>query len=165
VGLPARGVLEIRSADAEHAIAVFNPLVLSYFTRPPTEGELGLLSDLSRTARAASVNGGLLLTIARRNLAGGIDPRVREFFEKQVREHADRFGASAVVILMQGFGASLMRSFLTGLLFVANKRRLVQIFASTDEACRWLAPLHDLDPAALIEAYAQATASIAHQPG
>jgi hypothetical protein len=141
-------------------IAAYNPLVLSHFSRAPTDGELALLRTLANEARAAAVGGGILIVIARRNVSGGIDPRVRGFFEQMVREHSDHAGASAAVILMQGFGGSLMRSFLTSLLLLGGKRKLLQIFASADAACRWLAPLHGLDAATLIRAYEQATANI-----
>jgi hypothetical protein len=160
VALPARGVLEIRSSDSEHVIAAYNPLALSYFSRPPTDGELALLRRMANEARGAAISGGMLFVIARRNMTGGIDPRVREFFEQLVKEHSDRAGASAAVILMQGFGGSLMRSFLTSLLLVGGKRKLLQIFASVDVACRWLGPHHGLDAAALLGAYEQATKNI-----
>jgi hypothetical protein len=157
VAIPARGVLEVRSSDAEHAIAVYNPLVLAHFTRRPTDAELALIQSLTDEAIKAGVVGGMLLVAARRNVAGGIDPRVRKFFEHMVRENAAHFGASATVVRMQGFGGSLMRSFLTGLLLLSNKRKLLQVFANVDEACRWLAPQHELDPKELLRAYERAT--------
>jgi len=161
VTIPARGVLEIRSSDAEHVIAAYNPLVLTHFTRTPNKKELALMGALAEEGRAASIRGGMLFVIARRNISGGIDPKVREFFEAMVRRNAAIFGASAAVILMQGFGGSLMRSFLTSLLLLSSKRKQLQVFAAVDEACRWLAPQHELDPAALIQAYEEATANIA----
>ncbi len=165
VPVPARGVLEIRSADAEHAIAVYNPLVISYFSRVPKDNELALLRALANEALTQKIRGGMLMAIARKNAAGGINPKVREFFEEMVKKNSASFGASATVILMQGFGGSLMRSFLTSLLLLTNKRQILQIFASIDDACRWLAPQHDLDPPSLLDAYQKATASILARAG
>jgi hypothetical protein len=161
VALPARGVLEIRSADSEHVIALYNPLALAYFSRPPNDGELAVLRALAREGRAQALGGGMLFVVARKNIAGGIDPRVREFFEQLVRENSAKFGASATVVTMQGFGGALMRSFLTGLLLLTGRRNTLQIFSSVEDACRWLAPLHDLDAADLLQAYQKATANIA----
>jgi hypothetical protein len=160
VALPARGVLQIRSSDAEHVIAVYHPLVVAKFTRPPTDAELATLRSIADEGRAQGVSGGMLFVVARRNVSGGIDPRVRSFFEKMVRDNSAQVGASAVVILMQGFGASLMRSFVSGLLLLAGKRRMIQLFASVEPACDWLAPLHGLTAATLLQAYAQATATL-----
>jgi hypothetical protein len=163
VPLAARGVLDLRSADAEHVIALFSPILIAHFARAPEDRELALLRSLVEQARAEGLRGGMLFVIARRNATGGIQPRVRAFFEQMVRENAGQFGASAAVILMRGFGASLMRSFLTGLLVLTNRRRALQIFATVDEACRWLAPQHGLDPQALLASYQQATVNIVHQ--
>jgi hypothetical protein len=159
--VPPRGKLEIRSSDSEHTIAVYNPLVLAYFTRPPTDAELRLLRELTNEAVAQKIKGGMLIVIARRNMAGGIQPRVREFFEEMVRKNLDNFGASAAVIRMQGFGGSLMRSFMTSLLLLAGRRKVLQIFATVSDACDWLAPQHQLDPGALKLVFDKAIGNIA----
>jgi hypothetical protein len=161
VTVPPRGKLEVRSSDAEHTIAVYNPLALAYFTRPPMDVELGLLRELTNEAKAQKIKAGLLIVIARRDMKGGIQPKVREFFEEMVRKNAENFGASAAVILMQGFGGSLMRSFLTSLLLIAGRRKLLQIFATVSDACDWLAPQHQLDPAALKLVFDKAIGHIA----
>ncbi len=149
------------SADPEHAIALYNPLLIAFFSRAPVEAELAKLRELIEQGRTEDVRGGMLFVVARKNMAGGIQPHVREFFEKMMRENDGRFGASAVVIQMQGFGASLMRGFITGLLLLTRKRRAIHIFSTVDEACRWLAPEHGLQPARLLEAYQQMTAKMA----
>jgi len=159
--LPARGVLEVRSVDDEHVIALFNPLVLAFFSRPPSADELTLIAALAEQGRVENIAGGMLFVVARKNASGGIEPRVREFFEQLVRENSGHFGASAVVVLMKGFGGALMRSFLTGLLLLTRKRKMLQIFGSVEEACRWLAPLHALDAESLFEAYEKAAAKVA----
>ena len=102
----------------------------------------------------------MLFVVARKNASGGIQPRVRRFFEQVVKENSAQFGASAVVVLMEGFGASLMRSFLAGLLMLSSKRKMIQIFASVDAACEWLAPLHGLDAAKLLAAYREAAVNL-----
>jgi hypothetical protein len=161
VALPPSGVLDLRSSDSEHAIAIWRPLVLAYFSRPPTDGELGILRNIIKDGRAEAVRGGMLFVVARRDATGGIQPRVRQFFEDAVRENSEHFGASATVVLMKGFAASLMRSFLTGLLLIIGKRDRFQVFASVEDACRWLAPKHGLDAATLLQLYEKATAKIA----
>jgi hypothetical protein len=161
VALPARGVFHLQSADADHAIAVYNPLVIAHFARPPRAEELASLRALATQARMEQVAGGMLFVVARKDATGGIEPRVREFFERMTQENSKKAGATAVVILTQGFGGSLMRSFITSLLLLTNKRKMLQIFASVDAACRWLAPQHDFDAATLIEVYEKATAHIA----
>jgi hypothetical protein len=153
-------VLTIRSADAEHVIAGYTPLALAYFSRPPKDGELALLRAMAAEARAEAVRGGMLFVVERRNVSGGIVPRVRQFFEEMVRENSAYFGASAAVVLMQGFGGSLMRSFITSLLLLTDKRRALQIFGTVDAACRWLGPLHGLDAATLLRAYEKATEKV-----
>jgi len=160
MALPPQGVLQIRSGDGEHVIAIHRPLLIAYFSRPPKEAELGVLRGLIDEAVAEGVSGGTLFVIARRDMRGGIQPHVRQFFEKMVKENSGRFGASAAVVLTEGFGGSLMRSFLTGLLLLMNKRNKLQIFGSVEAACRWLAPLHQLEAAALLEVYAKATAGV-----
>ena len=153
--------LDVRSSDGDHVIALFHPLLITHFARPPTERELATIRALVEQAKRESSTGGMLFVVARRDATGGIRPHVREFFERLTRENAGRFGASAVVVRMQGFAASLMRSFLTSLVLLSGKRSLLRIFASTDDACRWLAPQHGIDPTALLRAYEQATAKIA----
>jgi hypothetical protein len=160
VALAERGVLQIRSADAEHVIAVYNPLLLAYFTRAPQVQELTLLRELVETARQEQIDGGMLFVVARKNAAGGVEPRVREFFEKMVQENTDRNGGSAVVITMQGFGGSLMRSFITSLLLLTGKRNLLKVFGTVPEACDWLALRHGLDAATVLRTYETATVAI-----
>lgn len=161
MALPAHGVLEIRSADREHVIAIYRPLALAHFSRPPTEGELDGLRVLIAEGRLEALRGGMLFVIARRNMTGGIQPHVRQFFEQIVRENSRHFGASAAAVLMQGFGGSLMRSFLTSLLLLSGKRDQLRVFESVPAACRWLAPLHGLDAPTLLQVYEKATASLA----
>jgi hypothetical protein len=160
VPLSARGVLQIRSADAEHVIALYNPLLLVYFARAPTDDELMALRKLVDETRSEVITGGMLFVIARKNATGGVQPRVRAFFERMVQENAERSGASAIVISMSGFAGSLMRSFITSLLLMAGKRRMVRIFSTVDEACGWLAPQHGLDTATLVQIYGKATAHL-----
>jgi hypothetical protein len=160
VPVSARGVLQIRSADAEHVIALYNPLLLVYFGRAPTDEELTALRKLVNETRSEVITGGMLFVVARKDAAGGVQPRVRAFFEKMVQENAGHSGASAVVISMSGFAGSLMRSFITSLLLLTGKRRMVRIFSTVDEACGWLAPLHGLDTATLVRVYGKATAHI-----
>src|SRR5436309_3053423 len=121
MALPARGVLETRSTDHEHVIALYNPLILGYFSRPPRSEELDLLRAVVHEARAQAIPGGMLIAVARRNMAGGIDPRVRLFFEQTVREHSSAVGASAAVVLMEGFAGAMMRGFIASLLLLSGK--------------------------------------------
>jgi hypothetical protein len=161
VALPPAGVLTIRSSDSEHVVAVYRPLVLAYFSRPPSDGELGILRGIIKEGRAEELRGGMLFAVARRDASGGIQPRVRKFFEETVKENSGHFGATATVVLMKGFAASLMRSFLTGLLVLIGKRDQFQVFASVEDACRWLAPKHGMDAAKLLQTYQKAIANIA----
>jgi hypothetical protein len=160
VALPPPGVLAVRSADKEHVIAIYQPLAIAYFSRPPKDVELAVLRTLILEARADETEGGMLFVVARRNMSGGIDPRVRAFFEQTAREQSGHFGATATVVLMQGFGGAIMRSFLTGLILLTARRSQLRIFGSVEEACRWLAPQHGLSPEALLKIYAEATAGV-----
>jgi hypothetical protein len=161
VALPPIGVLTVRSADAEHVIALYRPILIAHFARTPRENELATLRAIIDEARAENAQGGMLMIVARRDVRGGIQPHVREFFEQSMRRDSGRFGASAVVVRMAGFGGSLMRSFLTGLLLIARKRDQLRIFEAVDAACAWLAKQHGIDEAALRRAYDQATAQLA----
>jgi hypothetical protein len=160
VALPVRGVLEIRSADTQHVVAVYHPLVLAYFTRPPSEGELNLLRDIVKDGLANGVRGGTLFVVARRDATGGIQPRVRAFFEQMVRDNAGRFGASAAVVLMKGFGGALIRGFLAGLVLLGGRRDQLQVFGDVEAACQWLAPRHEMNAKDLLGAYRKATAGV-----
>ena len=141
-------------------IALYRPVLLAYFSRAPSDSELEIVRAIVREARAEKERGGMLFVAARRNAAGGIQPRVRKFFEEMVRENSAHFGASAVVVLMEGFGGSLMRSFLTGLVLLSSKGKQFRVFQAVDAACQWLAPRHNLDAATLLQVYEQSTAKI-----
>ena len=80
-----------------------------------------------------------LYVVARKDMSGGVDPRVRDAFEAMTRQNAARAGASAVVVLTPGQGAAVVRSVMAGLILLTPHRGLIQVFASTDQACAWLA--------------------------
>jgi len=160
--LPARGELLIYSSDSGHVIAQYNPLIIACFTRPVRSVELDALSELAELGLAEGVRGGLLYVVARKDMNGGIDPKVRSAFEKMVRQTAPQAGVSAVVILTEGFGGALLRGFLAGLVQLSSKRKALQIFGSVTEACRWLASQYELDAQELTRAFEGATAHLGH---
>jgi hypothetical protein len=161
VALPGRAVLSLLSSDPGHVIAMYNPLILVCFTRAPKTEELSKIQALAALGITEGIRGGMLYVIARRNFDGGVDPRVRTFFQQMIRANSAKSGGSAAVVQMQGFAGSVVRSVLAGLVHLTSRRKLLQIFGSPDEACTWLAAQHDLDAAALLGAYEQATAHLA----
>lgn len=158
--LPGRGVLVTCSADPGHVIALYNPLIIACFTRPAKPIELQTLSSLASQGLAEGIRGGLLYVVARKEMTGGIDPFARATLEKMMRQNASESGANAAVILTPGFGGALLRSFLAGLLQLSSRRKLLQVFGSTEEACRWLAQEHQLDAKLLLRAYEAAAAHL-----
>lgn len=158
--LPGRGVLVISSADPGHVIAMYNPLLIACFARPAKPMELQTLSSLASQGLSEGVRGGLLYVVARKEMTGGIDPFARATLEKMMRQNAAESGANAAVILTPGFGGALLRSFLAGLVQLTNRRKLLQVFGSVDEACRWLAQEHKLDAKLVLQAYEAAAAHL-----
>jgi hypothetical protein len=158
--LPKRGELSVRSSDEGHVIAAFNPLAIVCFTRNPSSGELATMSALANDAVDQGIRGGIIYIVARDDLTSGVDPRVRTTLEAMMRRNAGRSGSSAVVVLSNGFAASMVRSVLAGLVMLSNTRNKLRVFGSVREACDWLAPDHDLDPRVLSRAVQRATAHI-----
>jgi hypothetical protein len=156
VALPPPGELRIVSSDAQHVVAAYNPLIIACFTRPPRPAELDALERLADDGLAAGVRGGVLYVMARRDMQGGLDPRVRATFEAMTRRNRERSGANAVVVLTAGFGGAMVRGVLAGLTLLAG-RSVLQVFGATDDACEWLARMHGLDATAVVQAYRRAT--------
>ncbi|MBL8944416.1 MAG: hypothetical protein JNK45_14755 [Myxococcales bacterium] len=161
---PVRGQLVIDSADAGHVIARYNPLLIAVFTRSPHEAEAREIQRRAAEAVAAGVRGGVLYVVGRRNMSGGMDPRVRAVFEEMIRSHQDRAGSSAVVILTTGFAASIARLAVAGFIRLFRRASILRVFGSLDEACRWLADVHDLDRDDLLAIYGQITATLDDLP-
>jgi hypothetical protein len=161
---PPRAHLAVLSTDEGHVIAAYNPLLLVCFTRPPREAELDLLKRQAQVGVAAGIRGGFLYVVARPTMSGGVDPRVRKTFEDMARAYGGRSGASAVVVLTEGFGGAMVRGVLAGLALLMTQRKVLQVFRVTEEAARWLANAHGLDEADLLRAYRQATAHL-RMPG
>lgn len=141
-------------------IALFNPLLVACFTRPAKPEELAAIDAIAEEGLAEGIRGGMLFVIARKDMSGGIDPRVRATFESMIRKNAERSGASAVVILAAGFAGAIVRGFLAGLVQLTTRRQVVEVCGSIEHACRWLAPRHDLDAGALRLAIRRATAHL-----
>lgn len=148
----------VRSSDDGHVIAHYSPLIIVCFRRQAAMHELELMEKLTADAIAEGAGTGMLFVSARQDMAAGIDAPRRAIFERLIKKNAERMGASAVVILIDGFGGAVARSFLIGLLQLTTRRKMIQVCSSIDEACRWLAPKHGLDASALARAYVEATA-------
>lgn len=155
--LPPPGVLKIASSDDGHVIAQFNPLVVVHLGRKIKSPELHCLREIVAQGLRAGVRGGMLFVFARTDMSGGIDPEARAVFEQLIRDSAEKAGASAVVILADGFAAAMARGFLAGLVRLSNRRKALQIFGTVKDACAWLAAQHELDAGAIQRAYAAAT--------
>jgi hypothetical protein len=162
---PARGQLVIDSADAGHVIARYNPLLIAVFTRAPCEAEAREIQRRADEAVAAGVRGGVLYVVGRRNMSGGMDPRVRAVFEEIIRANQDRSGSSAVVILTSGFAASIARLAVTGFIRLFRRGSTLRVFGSLEEACPWLADDHGLDRDDLLAIYDRVTARLEGLPG
>ncbi len=165
VRTPAPLELVIDSSDAGHVVATFNPILIAVFTRVPAQEELDLIERRAGEAGAAGIAGGLLYVVARKDMGGGVDPRVRAVFERKIRENQGKSGSSAVVVLTEGFAAAVVRGALTSLLLLFRRRGHLQVFSSIEEACRWLAAQHGIEVAPLLSAYRRATANLADLPG
>jgi hypothetical protein len=73
VALPPRGVLQVRSADGDHAIALYRPLVLAHFSRPPTDTELDALRAIVEEGRTqAGQFGASAVVVLMRGFAGAL---------------------------------------------------------------------------------------------
>ncbi len=77
-----------------------------------------------------------------------------------IRKNQGKSGSSAVVVLTSGFGAAVVRGALAGLLQLTNRRKMLQVFASVEPACKWLGDEHELDSDALLAAYQRAASSL-----
>jgi hypothetical protein len=150
----------IESSDESHVIALYSPVMIAVFTRPPSGSELDVIQRRATEAIEFGLRGGLLYVVARENLEGGIDPRVRAVFEGMVRQNQEGTGASAVVVLTRGFAAAMVRGALAGLLVLFERRGKLRVFDSVDVACRWLAEHHEIELEGLSLAYARATRSV-----
>ena len=158
--IPARGELSIQSTDDGHAIAVYNPILIACFTRAPRSEELDRIRRLSAEALAQGVRGGVLYVVARPNMSGGIDGKVRSTVESLIQRNSGRAGNSAVVVLTPGLGGSIVRGALAGLVLLTANRRSLQVFPAVDRACAWLAQMHTIDSANLLRAYQRVTAHL-----
>lgn len=152
--------LRIVSKDAGHVIASFHPVLFAAFRRAPSDDELARIAELARQALAEGLRGSLLYVIARREMSGGVDPRVRAFFTKMIAENQDRSGPTAVVVLSDGFAAALVRGAVTGMVRLMRGRDRMRIFSSVPEACRWLAAEQQISSTALIAAWREAAAEL-----
>ncbi len=119
---PPRCVLVVDSVNAGHVIARWNPLLIAVFTRAPRPVEIDLISRLVNEAVDEGIKGGLLYVVARKDLKGGVDPRLRTMFEDMIRRNQDRAGASALVILTGGFTAAIVRAAAAGMLTIMQQR-------------------------------------------
>jgi hypothetical protein len=161
VPVPARGVLTIYSSDEDHVVASWNPLIFACFTRPPSPSALACIRQLADDGLREGIRGGIFYVVARKEMAGGVDPRVRAFFDDMTRRNSDRTGASAAVLLTAGFSNALIRSFLVGIAQALISNKKLQIFSDVHGAARWIAPLHDLEAAGLEKAFRRATGHLA----
>ena len=157
---PPRGQLLIDSSDEEHVVATFNPILIAAFTRIPHERELAQIRARVDQAISVGVEGGLLYVVARRDMSGGVDPRVRAVFEDMIRQNQGSAGRTAVVVLTTGFAAAAIRGALAGLLAIFERRNALRVFRTVDEACAWLGPHHEVYVRSLRQAFEQATAGI-----
>lgn len=154
----------IDSSDPGHVIATYNPLLIAVFTRIPRDEELATLRRRASEAIEQRIAGGMLYVVARKDMAGGVDPRVRAVFEDMIRKNQDDVGSSAVVVLTEGFAAAIVRGAVSSLLGLVQRRRMMRIFGAVDEACRWLAPQHGLDAGQLFAAYRRVTSHLTEIP-
>jgi hypothetical protein len=152
--------LSVRSSDPGHVIAAYNPLLIVCFARPPRAQELDLMRSLVDEGLAAGIRGGLLYVVARKDMTGGVDPKVRATLEAMTKKNAQRSGSNAVVVLTSGFGGAMIRGVIAGLAMLTTQRKMLQVFGAAGDACRWLAKEHGLDADALLQAYRQATAHV-----
>ena len=141
-------------------IAAYNPLLIVCFTRPPRPGELELMRATAAEALAAGVRGGLLYVVARKDMTGGVDPKMRRALEEMTKRNAQRSGSSAVVVLTGGFGGALVRGVIAGLALLTPNRKMLHVFGEVDDACRWLAKEHEIHAESLLSAYRTATAHL-----
>jgi hypothetical protein len=138
-------------------VASWNPLILTCFTRPPSSSALACIRQLAEDGLREGIPGGIFYVVARKEMVGGVDPRVRAFFDDMTRRNGGQAGASAAVLLTAGFSNALIRSFLVGIAQALISNKKLQIFSTVHEAARWIAPLHGLKAAALDEAFRRAT--------
>jgi hypothetical protein len=158
--LPPRGDLSIRSSDSGHVIALYNPILIVCFTRAPRGEEIELMRAVVAEAVAAGIRGGLLYVVARKDMAGGVDPRVRAALEEMMKRNPQQTGGNAVVVLTGGFGGAVVRSVIAGFALLTPHRKRIQVFGAAEEACRWLAKDYDLDAKRLLAVYRKATAHL-----
>jgi hypothetical protein len=153
-------VLVVDSRDAGHVVARFNPLLIAAFTRVPSATELALIEALVEQAVRAELRGGMLYIVARRDMTGGVDPKVRETFERLTRRYEEASGSSAVVVLVRGFAGAVVRGALTGMLAVSRRRGALRVFGEIEAACAWMAETHGVSRDSLLAAVREATAQL-----
>ena len=158
--VPPRTQLTTLSKDEGHVIAAYNPLIVVCFTRPPRAPEIAVMRRYAEAGLASGVRGGFLYIVARKNLAGGVDPHLRKTFEDLTRKSSDRAGATAVVVLTEGFVGALVRGVIAGFAMMMTHRHMLQVFGAIDRACAWLAEAHALDREELVRAVHEATAHL-----
>jgi hypothetical protein len=158
--VPPRARLTPLSKDDGHVIAAYNPLIVVCFTRPPRDAEIGVMRHYAELGLAGGVRGGFLYIVARKNLAGGVDPHLRKMFENLTRKSADRAGATAVVLLTEGFVGALVRGVIASFALMMTHRHMLRVFGAIDGACGWLAAEHALDREALVRAVHDATSHL-----
>lgn len=162
--LPPKGVLVIDSKDEGHVIATYNPVMIAVFARPPADGELERMGRRAKAALEAGIPGALLYVVARREMSGGVSPKVRAFFENMVAENQDRAGPTAVVVLADGFPGALVRGAVASIVALFSRRDRMRVFNEPAAACKWLAQLQGLDAGALVAAFGAATAHLTLRP-
>src|SRR5262249_51268392 len=148
-------------ADSGHVIALYRPLIIIHLARKFRPEEVTLVERLANEGMRARLRGGMLFVFARKDLTGGLDPEARAAFERLTRRNGEAAGASAVVVPAEGFGSAVVRSFIAGLVQLTAMRRKISVFGSVEDACRWLAKEHGLEPAELEDAYRRA---VGHMP-
>ncbi|MFO0686189.1 MAG: hypothetical protein U0234_29270 [Sandaracinus sp.] len=153
--------LRIVSKSPGHVVAAFRPILIAAFTRPPSDGELREIEGLASSALDEGLRGSLLYVVARRDMTGGVDPRVRSFFTDLIAKNQGRAGPTAVVVLADGFAGALVRGAVTGLIRLMTGRGQIRVFSSVGDACHWLATEQHIAGTALVAAWREAAAGLA----
>ena len=123
---------------------------------------VGSLEDMQTLNRvhlevAAKRPGGKVaeFSITSTAMVAPVSADIRREINRRATELAPTYVAGAMVILGDGFGASILRSVLSGALLLRRSTFPYRSFSSLDDASTWLAPFVRMDVAKL-EAMAHA---------
>jgi len=141
--------LEVVSASPKFALARFGTLILVNWRTLVTHEDVKAALDLrNEMIASASFSGAVHVGEAGLPVPG--EP-LRQFAQRGIEARRQNRSAIALVILGEGFGASAIRS--VGTAVFALRGAPTRLFASTNEAAKWMVEE--------MEAYEDATALVA----